>query len=64
MSARPERMSFAATKDEHRQITTNATYFGLTVSEFLRHVALGGTIDWNDPALKGKAKARRAEVAS
>jgi len=45
------------------QVKRNAAWFAMTTSEFLRHVALGGTIDWQDKALYKRAWARRQEVA-
>lgn len=57
------RMTFALSKEECEQVKRNAAWFAMTTSEFLRHVALGGTIDWQDKALRKKAQARRQEVA-
>lgn len=61
---RTERLSVALTEIELEQVKENALWFGLKVSEFLRHVALGGTIDWGDKDLKKKAQERRREVAA
>lgn len=38
-------VNFEVTPEEREQIQENAAWFQISVSEFLRHAALGGTLD-------------------
>jgi hypothetical protein len=59
MSVRDQQISVLVTADEMEQIEENAAFFAMSVSEFVRYVALGGTIDWRDGALRKRAWVRR-----
>lgn len=43
--ARTEQMNIALSKDEKKQLAENAAWFGMSAPSFLRHVALGNTIE-------------------
>lgn len=38
-------VNFEVTPEQKLQIEENALWFGLNLSEFLRHAALGGTVE-------------------
>lgn len=57
---RDKSLMFWLTEEEKEQVAENALAFGMTVSEFLRHAALGGTVE--RPTLRER-NARMKEVA-
>lgn len=56
-------MNFLVNEVEKEAIEANAAFFAMPVAAFVRHVALGGTIDWKDRTMRKRAAQRREAAA-
>lgn len=57
-------VNFEVTPEEREQVQENAAWFQMTMSEFLRHAALGGTLDIAHHKQREHLRRHRRRVAA